>query len=148
MRRINLLFLILLITATMDAQTPTKEQRAVQQTIENMFTALSQADTAALKVYLTDDVHFFEYGQIWNRDTIVNKAMLGKKIPDFNRINSFEYVNTTIQQKTAWVTYYLQSTITKNQKKEIVKWLESVILIRKASQWKINVLHSTRLINK
>ena len=83
MRRINLLFLILLITATMDAQTPTKEQRAVQQTIENMFTALSQADTAALKVYLTDDVHFFEYGQIWNRDTIVNKAMLGKKNSGF-----------------------------------------------------------------
>lgn len=138
----------MLMTATLEAQTPTKEQRAVQQTIENMFTALSQADTAALKVYLTDDVHFFEYGQIWNRDTIVHKAMLGKKIPDFNRINSFEYVSTTIQQKTAWVTYYLQSTITKNQKKEIVKWLETVILIRKASQWKINVLHSTRLINK
>jgi ketosteroid isomerase-like protein len=147
MRKINLLFLTMLMTATMEAQTPTREQRTVQQTIENMFTALSQADTVALKVYLTDDVNFFEYGQIWNRDTIVHKALLGKTISDFNRINSFAYVSTTIRQKTAWVTYYLQSTITKNRKTEIVKWLETVILIHEGNQWKINVLHSTRLVS-
>lgn len=148
MRSINLVFLIMLMTTTMFAQTPTKEQRAVQQIIENMFTALSHSDTSALKMYVTDNVNFFEYGQIWNRDTIVHKAMLGKAIPDFNRINSFDYVSTNINQKTAWVTYYLQSTITKNRKKEIVKWLETVILIHEGNQWKINVLHSTTLGNR
>lgn len=147
MRKICLLFLIMLMAATLDAQTLTKEQQAVQKTIENMFTALSQSDTVALKLYVTDNVNFFEYGQIWNKDTIVHKAMLGKTIPDFNRINSFQYVSTTISQKTAWVTYYLQSTITKNRKKEIVKWLETVILIHTGNQWKINVLHSTRLVS-
>ena len=147
MRKMNLLFLIMLLTASLDAQTLTQEQQAVQKTIENMFTALSQADTVALKLYVTDNVNFFEYGQIWNRDTIVHKAILGKTIPDFNRINSFQYVSTTIRQKTAWVTYYLQSTITKNQKKEIVKWMETVILIQTGNQWKINVLHSTRLVS-
>ncbi len=147
MRKMNLLFLIMLMTASLDAQTLTQEQRAVQKTIENMFTALSEADTVALKLYVTDNVNFFEYGQIWNRDTIVHKAILGKTIQDFNRINSFQYVSTTIRQKTAWVTYYLQSTITKNQKKEIVKWLETVILIQTGNQWKIDVLHSTRLVS-
>ncbi len=148
MRKINLLVLTLLMTATIAAQTPTKEQQAVQQTIENMFTALSHSDTSALKMYVTRDVNFLEYGQIWNIDTIVHKAMLGKTIPDFNRINSFKYVSTTINQKTAWVTYYLQSTITKGGKEEIVKWLETVILIRSRNFWKINVLHSTRLGNR
>lgn len=148
MRSINLVFFIMLMTATMAAQTPTKEQRVVRQTIENMFTALSNSDTLALKTYVTHDVNFIEYGQLWNLDTIVHKAMLGKRIPNFNRINSFEYVSTTIQQKTAWVTYYLQSTITKGRKEEIIKWLETVILIRNGNQWKINVLHSTRLISK
>lgn len=145
MRKVNLLVLLLLMTVTLEAQTPTKEQRTVQKTIENMFTALSHSDTSALKMYVTRNVNFLEYGQIWNRDTIVHKAMLGKRIPDFNRINSFEYVSTSINQKTAWVTYYLQSTITKGGKEEIVKWLETVILIRNGNQWKINVLHSTRL---
>lgn len=148
MRKINLLFLTLLMTATIAAQTSTKEQRAVQQTIENMFTALTNSDTSALKMYLTRDVNFLEYGQIWNSDTIAHKAMLGKTIPDFKRINSFEYVNTTINQKTAWVTYYLQSTITKGGKEAVVKWLETVILIRSRNHWKINVLHSTRLVNR
>lgn len=147
MRKMNLLFLIMLMTASLDAQTLTQEQQAVQKTIENMFTALSEADTVALKLYVTDNVNFFEYGQIWNRDTIVHKAILGKTIPDFNRINSFQYVSTTIRQKTAWVTYYLQSTITKNQKKEIVRWLETVILIQTGNRWRINVLHSTRLVS-
>lgn len=101
MRKMNLLFLIMLMTASLDAQTLTQEQRAVQKTIENMFTALSEADTVALKLYVTDNVNFFEYGQIWNRDTIVHKAILGKTIQDFNRINSFQYVSTTIRQKTA-----------------------------------------------
>jgi len=147
MRKVNLLFLTLVLTVTVFAQTPTKE-RAVQQAIENMFTALSNADTTVLKKYTTDKVSFFEYGQVWNRDTIVHKAMLGKAIPDFNRINRFKYISTTINQKTAWVSYYLQSTITKGGKVEIVKWLETVVLVHTGNQWKIDVLHSTRLFNK
>ena len=31
--------------------------------------------------------------------------------------------------------------------KEIVKWMETVILIKEKKQWKINTLHSTRLIS-
>ena len=71
--------------------------------------------------------------------------MQSKSIPDFKRKNNFEFVNTNIHNKSAWVTYYLQSGFTRNGKEELVKWMETVVLIKNAKKWKINVLHSTRL---
>ena len=124
----------------------TKDRLAVQQTIINLFTALSNSDTAGLKLYSTTDVKFYEYGQIWTIDTMIQKVMLVSKASDYKRTNSFEFVNTTINKKTAWATYYLQSTITRNSKQETVKWMETVILLKEKNQWKITVLHSTRLV--
>lgn len=146
MQKVKFLFIALLLSATVQAQSSTKEQRAVQQTIEKMFTALTNADTVRLKLYCTGDVRFYEYGQIWTIDTLINKVILSKPIPDFKRTNRFEFVRTTINKEIAWVTYYLQSAITRNGKDENIKWMETVVLIKEKKQWKIDVLHSTRLI--
>ena len=77
---------------------------------------------------------------------MIQKVMQSKTIKDFKRTNSFEFVNTTINKKTAWVTYYLQSTFTRNGKEEIIKWMETVVLLKEKKNWKIDILHSTRLI--
>lgn len=145
MLTIKFLFIAFLFTATVNAQTITQEQSTVQQTIEKMFAALTNADTTAMKNFAVNNVRFYEYGQVWTIDTLIQKVIQGKSIPGFKRTNKFEFVNTTINTKTAWVTYYLQSTFTRNGKEEIVKWMETVVLIKEKKQWKINVLHSTRL---
>jgi hypothetical protein len=93
-------------------------------------------------------VRFYEYGQVWNMDTLIQKVMQSKLISDFKRTNNFEFVETTINKNTAWVTYYLQSTIYRYGKEEIIKWMETVILFKVKKQWRINVLHSTRLVAK
>lgn len=148
MKKYIAVFVSLFISMVLVAQEPsTKKQMAVQQTVIKLFTALSNSDTTGLKFYSTGNVKFYEYGQIWMIDTLIKKVMMTGKTPDFKRINSFEFINTTISKKTAWVTYYLQSIITRNGKQEIIKWLETVILIKEKNQWKINVLHSTRLVN-
>lgn len=146
MLKIKLLLAAFLITAMVHAQTVTPEQATVQQTIENLFFALTNADTVAMKTFTTSDVRFYEYGQVWNMDTLIHKVIQSKAIPDFKRTNKFEFVNTIIRKKTAWVTYYLESNFTRKGKEEIVKWMETVILIKDKKQWKINVLHSTRLL--
>lgn len=137
--------IILFFFQNLMSQSMVKEQRMVQQVIENMFDALSIADTGALKKYCTSEVRFYEYGEIWTLDTLFKKVMQSKSIPDFKRKNNFEFVNTIIHNKSAWVTYYLQSGFTRNGKEELVKWMETVVLIKNAKKWKINVLHSTRL---
>jgi hypothetical protein len=143
-QKIKLLLIALLLSASVNAQTK-QEQTNVRQTIENMFATLTNADTAALKTFVTRNVRFYEYGQSWTIDTMIQKLMQSKSIPDFKRSNSFDFVSTTINKKTAWVTYHLQSIFTRNGKEDIVNWLETVVLIKEKREWKIDVLHSTRL---
>ena len=146
MKNLSFVFMLMFVTAAAIAQPVSKQQQVVQQTIQNMFATLTNADTAALKTFVTANVRFYEYVQIWTIDTLIQKVIQSKSIPGFKRSNSFEFVSTTINKKTAWVTYYLQSTFIRNGKEELVKWLETVILIKEKKHWKINVLHSTRLL--
>ena len=52
------------------------------------------------------------------------------KSADFKRTNSFDFINTTIDGNTAWATYYLQSEITRNGKQKLVKWMETIVLVK------------------
>jgi hypothetical protein len=146
MLKIKLLFAAFLFTVTVHAQTTTPEEATVQQTVENLFAALTNADTTAMKKFTTNTVRFYEYGEVWPMDTLIQKVMQTKSIPGFKRTNKFGFVNTTINNKTAWATYYLQSVFTRNGKEELVNWMETVVLIKDKKQWKIDVLHSTRLL--
>ena len=122
---------------------PTAIQQAVQQTVRNLFESLSRRDSISLKNNCTADVLFFEYGKIWNVDTLINKAITKNTAPDFKRINSFEFINTTVEGNTAWVSYHIKSDFTQNGKQSFVQWLETVVLVKDKKRWKLKVLHST-----
>ena len=143
MQKVKLLLIALLLSATVSAQTITKEQSNVQQTVVKMFDALSNRDSVSLKAHCTADVTLYEYGQVWNMDTLILKAITQNKSADFKRTNSFEFINTTVDKTTAWVTYRLQSVIIKDGKQATVQWLETVVLASERKQWKVNHLHST-----
>ena len=95
------------ISTSIHAQSFNQQEQIVQQPIIKMFDALSNSDTAVLKLYTTRDVKFYEYGQVWPRDTLIHKMLLGSRAADFKRKNSFEFVSTTIDKNIAWVTYYV-----------------------------------------
>ncbi len=144
MRKISIALSILLFSAAVQAQQPlTSDQQSVQQTVIKVFDALSNRDSMSLKLYCTDDVRFYEYGQTWNMDTLINKAIRLNTATDFKRINTIDFVNTTISNKVAWATYNNQAEITMNGKQRTVKWLETVVLVKKKNRWKLKVLHST-----
>jgi len=143
MSKIKLLLIALLLSTTVTAQTVTKEQLAVQQTVEKLFDALSNRDSISLKAYCTDDITLYEYGQVWNIDTLILKAITLNQSADFKRTNSFEFINTTADKTMAWVTYRLQSVIIKDGKQATVQWLETVVLVKERKQWKVKHLHST-----
>ena len=108
-----------------------------------MFDALSNRDSVSLKTYCTGDVTLFEYGQVWNMDTLILKAITLNQATDFKRSNSFEFINTTVDKTIAWVTYRLQSVIIKDGKQATVLWLETVVLVKAKKQWQVKHLHST-----
>jgi hypothetical protein len=144
MKKISLLLITFPISAMLMAQEQlsTSEQE-VQQTVIKMFDALSNRDSISLKAYCTADIALYEYGQIWNIDTLILKAITLNQSSDFKRTNSFEFINTTADKNTAWVSYHLNSSITRDGKQATVQWLETVVLVKERKQWKVKHLHST-----
>jgi ketosteroid isomerase-like protein len=128
----------------LQAQQPgTTNQQVVQQTIIKFFDALSNRDSISLKNYCTADITLYEYGQIWNIDTLILKAIALNQSANFKRTNTFEFINTTADKTTGWATYRLQSVTIKDGKETTVQWLETVVVVRERKQWKVKHLHST-----
>lgn len=146
MKTISLLIIAISFSTWSHAQTLlTKDQREVQQTVISMVEALSNRDTVNLKEYCTADVTFYEYGQVWTIDTLINKAIKLNKATDFKRTNTFNFINTTTDRTTAWLTYHLNSAITRDGKQSTVQWLETVVLTKHKKRWKVKHVHSTRV---
>ena len=144
MKKTAILLIAFSISALLYAQQPlTKSQEAVQQTLVKMFDALSNRDSVNLKNYCTADITLYEYGQVWNIDTLILKAITLNQSADFKRTNTFDFINTTADKTTAWVTYRLQSVILKDGKQTTVQWLETVVLVKLRKRWKVKHLHST-----
>jgi ketosteroid isomerase-like protein len=144
MKKISLLLIAISISAILQAQEKlTESQQAVQQTVINLFDALSNRDSVSLKDYCTVDILLFENGMVWNADTLILKAITLNQAADFKRVNSFDFINTKVNKNTAWTTYTLNSEITRNAKHVSVQWMETVVLVKEKKRWKIKVLHST-----
>jgi len=148
LKKIQLILFGILATLSLQAQPSWSiEQKEAQQTMEHFFNALSNRDSISLKNYSIADISLYEYGQVWNIDTLILKAITLNQSADFKRTNSFEFLQTTVDKTTAWVTYRLQSAIFKDGKQTTLQWLETVALVREKKQWKVKHLHST-LINR
>ena len=146
MKKVNFCTIAIFFATLLHAQQLfSKQEQEIQFTVVNMFQALSNRDSIALKYFCSPDVTFYEYGQIWNIDTLIKKAIAMNQSADFERTNTFEFINTASDKTTAWVTYRLNSVITKDANKTNIQWLETVVLIRQNKQWKIKHLHSTMI---
>jgi len=144
MKKKLLLLIAFSFSTRLMAQEPlTANQNAVQQTILKMFDALSNRDSINLKNYCTADIALYEYGQEWNMDSLILKAITQNQAADFKRTNTFNFINTGADKNTAWVTYYLNSAITRDGKQVSIQWLETVVLVKEKKQWKVKLLHST-----
>jgi hypothetical protein len=102
MRKSISTLLMILITGFVQAQSSfTKDQLEAQRTVTNLFSALSDRDAASLRSNCTTDVRFYEYGQIWSADTLINRAIIKNTAADFKRVNKLDFVNTTINGNAA-----------------------------------------------
>jgi SnoaL-like domain len=144
MKIVATLFLSISFAGLLKAQGKlTTDQREVQQSVINLFDALSNRDSVILKANCTADILLFENGKVWNVDTMMRAIITLKKLDDYKRINKIEFIHTEIHNDVAWVTYHNQADITVNGKHRVVKWVETVILINDKNKWKIKILHST-----
>ena len=142
-KSIIFLFAIVLTGQLYSQHQVSKREQAVHETIIKLFEALSNRDSISLKAYSTADITLYEYGQVWNMDTLILKAITLNQSTDFKRTNSFDFIDTKVDKTTAWVTYHLQSAITRDGKLATVQWLETIVLVKERKQWRVKHLHST-----
>ncbi len=146
LKKITLLSVAFSLSTMLQSQPQaTKDMQQVQQAVVNMFQALSDRDSLALKSFCTHDITLYEYGQVWNLDTLIRKAITMNQSADFKRSNTFAFLSTTTGNNLAWVTYRLNSAITRDGKQTTAEWLETVVLTKEKKQWKVKHLHSTLL---
>lgn len=140
------LLLIILMTATFICkaqENPPTEIDKIQKVVIDMFQQLSNRDADKLKTDCTADITVLENGTIWSFDSLQQKIDQNKMISDFSRVNKIEFIKTEYNANIAWTSYYNQAEITKNGIHNLVKWLESAVLIKEDDHWKIKMLHST-----
>mgnify|MGYP003461083261 CR=1 FL=1 len=146
MKPIGLLILVFSFSRVVQAQQLlTKNQQEVQNTVTNFFETLSNRDSVELKNYCTAEVLFIEYGQVWNLDTLIRKAIRLNTASDFKRLNTLDFITSHVEKHTAWLTYNLHSEILRYGKKTKIHRLETIVVVKETDRWKISVLHSTRI---
>ncbi|MBL7745058.1 MAG: nuclear transport factor 2 family protein [Chitinophagaceae bacterium] len=144
MRKVTLPAIAILASIVLHAQPLfSKDQQKIQQAVVKMFEALSGRDSAALKTYCTPDITLYEYGLVWNIDTLIRKGITLNQAADFRRTNTFDFIHIETDKSTAWVTYRLNSAITREGRQTMIQWLETVVLVKIKKQWRVKHLHST-----
>ena len=146
MRKPLLLMVLLTISiAGINAQTKIiNEQSKVKDALTNFFDGIATLDARLMKQQVTKDFLLLENGAVWNIDTLVGKLSPLKTL-NFSRKNYIDIIRTDIKGNMAWVAYNNAADMSMGGQAMHVQWLESAVLVKDKKNWKIQLLHSTRL---
>jgi hypothetical protein len=116
--------------------------------IERIFAALGEDDEARLSALLCDEFHAFENGVRMSRRELL--AAMSRYHSQGRRYRwSVTSPQIEIQADLAAVVYVNQGSITEAGADPVpTSWLETVLLRRQESQWRVAFLHSTRMLVK
>lgn len=145
MRKLFLLLSFLAVSTTfLSAQTQNShhEQAKVNQTLIKFFDGIATLDMELINQCSTHDFLLLEEGEVWNMDTFTKELNKLKTI-SFSRTNHLDFIQTEINGSSAWVVYNNAADIAVNEQKMSIQWLESAVLMKEGSDWKIRLLHST-----
>ena len=152
MKRLNFIILMMFFTTISFGQisNETDKTRIENLIIESFDEIWSKLDAKNIDKYYTKDFLLLENGEVWNNDSIKNyldNAMLRK--PNLKRMNTIEVIEIKIANKMAWIAYQNYATFSSDNK--IIRkahWLESATAILTENGWKLEMLHSTRIVKK
>ncbi|MGB4770725.1 MAG: nuclear transport factor 2 family protein [Chitinophagaceae bacterium] len=143
MKKSSIFLFLLFFVVSSFAQSD--REKEVQKSVKQFFDAFSTRDSVAMKRWSTADLTLIEYGMVWNMDTLIKRGITENAVRNFNRVDRFEFLSTTVQETMALVTYRLTSFITADGRKMDVDWIESMTLCYVDQRWKVKFLHSTLL---
>ncbi|MDP4915735.1 MAG: hypothetical protein NWR46_15155 [Saprospiraceae bacterium] len=152
MKRLSFIILMMFFKSISFGQVSNETDKTLIKNliIESFDEIWSKLDAKNIDKYYTKDFLLLENGEVWNNDSIKNyldNAMLRK--PNLKRMNSIEVIEIKIANKMAWIAYQNYATFSSDNK--IIRkahWLESATVILTENGWKLEMLHSTRIVKE
>ena len=149
MKYYSLILLVLLfITNCQQKKNSQTEIEQVEKAVQNFFMAISEFDYKSIKDMSSDDLQLIEYGVQLNTDSLINMM---KFLEDkANIVYKCKNFNTKIVGSVGWTSYINEAIYTdvSDGKETKIRWLESAVLEKIVSKWKLAHLHSTDLKSK
>ena len=113
--------------------------RAVQE----FFSAISDFDYDRMGATVTEDFHLLEVGEVWELDQLVDVI---KTVENrFERRNYFSVIKAVANHNMVWISYWNRAVKKYPDRVQEVSWLESAVMVKVENEWKLQMLHSTRV---
>ena len=113
------------------------------QPVKELFAAMSKHDGQAMQQAATDDFQLLEHGEDWTMQKLVD--VVQPKGQPSERKNFFKQIRARQKGDVAWVSYWNKAEFHRESKVRTLVWLESAVIVKEGSQWKVQLMHSTRL---
>jgi ketosteroid isomerase-like protein len=97
---------------------------------------------------LTKEYLLIEHGQIWDAKTEVDSIYKKYAKDTFTRRDFFTIKTVKVSGDMAYGVWYLRSEFDENGKTRELAWNESGVFRKEQGQWKIALIHSSRLPEK
>jgi ketosteroid isomerase-like protein len=134
----------LLLAGWLAAPALAGDTAAVEAAIRENYAAYSSFDEARYRATTTGDFLLLEHGELIDREGDI--ANMAKPGTGFRRSDRFDFSTVRVEGDIAWAVYTLNSEIYDDKRgARSREWLESAILRREDGQWKVALLHSTRV---
>jgi ketosteroid isomerase-like protein len=120
------------------------EEQQIVDTVSRIFTAALTDDVAKFDSVIASDFYIFDGGARFNGDTIMGLIKAQHAAGKRYEWNVTE-PDVHISGDTAWIAYVNKGSITDASGTAKQNWLESAFLEKRAGNWKIVFMHSTRV---
>lgn len=133
----------MLLTARHAPRLPADDAAAAKKAVADVYAAFSGFDKQKYRALLTDDYQLLENGELLDLEGDV--AMMATPDSGHRRTDAFDFRSVKIHDDIAYAVYFLKSEIRDRNGSRNREWLESAILRRSGTGWRMALLHSTRI---
>jgi hypothetical protein len=118
-----------------------EEKQQAEKVLHTFFNAIADYNYGTLREQTMPDFRLIEHGLFWNADSLID-SMRGYETTA-RLAYKLDISETVVQGPVAWINYRNQGSVFAENKEQRVYWVETAILKKTATGWKMALLHST-----
>ena len=111
--------------------------------VQELFDGISTRNHEKISHNVSPDFQLLEVGEVWNLKDLI--TALKSIDPKITRRSFFKVIDYRVMVNVVTVSYWNKAMMQNGQNTEVKIWLESAVLKKDNEQWRIHLLHSTRL---